>query len=371
MRVAVVTESFLPSVNGVTNSVLRILEFFDSFGHDAIVVAPDCPGKSIDYLGYKVKHVPSIGIKRILPIGIPSRTIRHFLDGFNPDVIHLASPAILGTYVAKISHNAEIPTLSVYQTDIAGFAKCYGMMLGNNSIKKAVAKIHSSTSRTLAPSSSAANDLQILGVPNVHIWPRGIDLQRFNPSHRDQTLRNSWLRNEKRYMVGYVGRIAKEKGLDRFEEIYSHPQVQLTFIGDGPEKSRLEKKFPDANFLGMLFGKELSRAVASLDFFVHTGLKETFCQSIQEALASGIPVIAPAVGGPLDLVQDGINGFLFDGNTKRSLSDAFELLLNSDIESLEFAARESVLGRDWETINKQLLDHYKAIISDHDRKSAA
>ena len=108
MKIAVVTESFLPTINGVTNSVLRILEFFDAYGHEAIVIAPESNSGPDDYLGFKVKRVPSISMKRLIPIAIPKRAIRHFIDGFSPDVIHLASPAILGTYVNNVSKEPTV-----------------------------------------------------------------------------------------------------------------------------------------------------------------------------------------------------------------------------------------------------------------------
>lgn len=362
MKVAVVTESFLPTINGVTNSVLRILEFFDSYGHEAIVVAPEANSAPDDFLGFKVKRVPSIAMKRLIPIAIPKRTLRHFIEGFNPDVIHLASPAILGTYINHVSRELEIPTLSVYQTDVAGFAKHYGVGLGNQSIKKAFARIHNNTSRTLAPSRAAASDLIKFGANNVHIWPRGVDLHRFSPIHRNESLRLSWGAKQKK-IIGYVGRIAREKCLEKLVPVDQNPALQLVVIGDGPDRKRIERMLSNAIFTGMLGGKDLAKALASLDIFIHTGMHETFCQSAQEALASGVPVIAPASGGPLDLVIDGVNGFFFEGSSERSITEAVNEALASDLESFEFAARESVLDRDWESINKKLLQHYRAIIS--------
>lgn len=361
MKIAVVTESFLPSINGVTNSVLRILEFFDAYGHEAIVIAPESNSGPDDYLGFKVKRVPSISMKRIIPIAIPKRAIRHFIEGFSPDLIHLASPAILGTYVINVSKEMRIPTLSVYQTNVAGFARHYGVGVGNHSIQKAFARIHDKTSRTLAPSNAAAAELQKFGTRNVHIWPRGVDLQRFTPANRCESLRKSWGSTQKK-IVGYVGRLAREKSLENLSEIVNSPHIQLVLIGDGPDRKRLERKLPSAIFTGMLGGSELTRAMSSLDFFVHVGFNETFCQSIQESLASGVPVIAPAAGGPLDLVLDGKNGYFFGGKTGRSLTDALGLALDSDVIDLELSARESVLNRDWSTINKKLIEHYREIV---------
>ena len=113
LRVAIVTESFLPQVNGVTNSVLRILESFSREGHQAMVIAPESADAPHEYAGFRVKRVPSISVKGLLPVGMPQKTIKPLIDGFQPDVIHLASPFFLGKYVAKIAQDLEIPTLSI------------------------------------------------------------------------------------------------------------------------------------------------------------------------------------------------------------------------------------------------------------------
>jgi len=361
MRVAIVTESFLPNINGVTNSVLRILEFFDSYGHDAIVIAPGSKRADTNYLEFKVKHAPSFPLGQLLPIGIPRRALRHYIEGFGPDVIHLASPAILGSYVNHVSVELSIPTVSVYQTDIAGFAKNYGISLGQTSIQRAIAKIHDRTMRTLAPSSSAAAALRKFGTKNVHIWPRGVDTNRFSPFKRSEELRRKWGSPRKR-IVGYVGRLAKEKSLHILEEISQIDSFQLVLVGDGPDRKRLETLMPNAIFTGLLVGEDLPAAMASFDLFAHTGASETFCQSIQEALASGVPAVAPASGGPLDLIIDGENGHFFGYESGRTLLESIEETLSGDVTEFELRARESVLGRDWDSINKLLIRHYQEVL---------
>ena len=152
LRVVVVTESFLPQVNGVTNSVLRILEYLRAQGHQALVIAPESAGGVSEYAGFRVKRVPSLEMKGLLPLGFPQKTMEPLIDGFNPDVVHLASPFFLGNYASKVAERLGIPTLSIYQTDIAGFARHYGLTMAHDSLKRWVAKIHSRTTRTLAPS---------------------------------------------------------------------------------------------------------------------------------------------------------------------------------------------------------------------------
>ena len=361
MRIAIATESFLPTINGVTNSVLKILEFLDAYGHDAIVIAPQTSASPKRYLDFPVKGVPSIVFKRLMPIGIPRMAVRHLIEGFNPDVVHLASPAILGGYVARVANDLNIPILSVYQTDLAGFARHYHFSLGSNSLSRLLAIIHSNTDRTLVPSSSARDELKRLSTPNLHIWPRGVDLVRFTPEKRNEQLRLDWGASKSRKIVGYVGRIANEKSLEDLAVLDKREDIQLVLVGDGPARQKIKNILPNAIFTGFKGGEDLAVHHASFDYFIHTGRSETFCQSIQEALASGVPVVAPNSGGPLDLLTEGQNGIFFDSTSPESITQAIDTIFALDPDELSFGARESVMHRDWNSIMKELLDHYRAI----------
>lgn len=365
LRVVVVTESFLPQVNGVTNSVLRILEHLRAEGHQALVIAPESSGGITEYAGFRVKRVPSLEMKGLLPVGFPQKTIEPLIDGFNPDVVHLASPFFLGNYASRVAERLDIPTLSVYQTDIAGFARHYGLTVAHDSLKRWVAKIHKRTTRTLAPSNWSCEDLKSTGVPNVHLWPRGVDSQKFSPEKRDINLRCELLGDRPdRKLVGYVGRLANEKRIDDLATLDARDDIQLVIVGEGPARSRLERVLKNARFVGYQSGEELARYYASLDIFVHTGKHETFCQSVQEALASGVPVIAPNFGGPTDLVKHGWTGYLIDTENSYSLNHAVNQILQLAEPALMGArARESVIERTWLSVNSQLISHYTDLIA--------
>jgi len=365
LRVVVVTESFLPQVNGVTNSVLRVLEHLRAEGHQALVIAPESSGGITEYAGFRVKRVPSLEMKGLLPVGFPQKMIEPLIDGFNPDVIHLASPFFLGNYASRVAERLDIPTLSVYQTDIAGFARHYGLMVAHDSLKRWVAKIHKRTTRTLAPSNWSCEDLKSTGVPNVHLWPRGVDSQKFSPEKRDINLRCELLGDRPdRKLVGYVGRLANEKRIDDLATLDARDDIQLVIVGEGPARSRLERVLKNARFVGYQSGEDLARYYASLDIFVHTGKHETFCQSVQEALASGVPVIAPNFGGPTDLVKHGWTGYLIDTENSYSLNHAVNQILQLAEPALMGArARESVIERTWLSVNNQLISHYTDLIA--------
>ena len=364
LRVVIVTESFLPQINGVTNSVLRVLEYLRSQGHEALVIAPESAGGVNEYAGFRVKRVPSFEMKGMLPVGFPQKSLEPLIDGFSPDVIHLASPFFLGNYAARVAEKLQIPTLSIYQTDVAGFARHYGLTIAHDSLKKWVGKIHSRTTRTLAPSNWSCEDLKNSGVNNVHLWQRGVDSVKFSPEKRDINLRCELLgERPDRKLVGYVGRLANEKRIDDLSVLDQRDDIQLVIVGEGPARLRLERELPNAKFVGYQGGEDLARYYASLDIFVHTGKHETFCQSIQEALASGVPVIAPNTGGPTDLVKHGWTGFLIDTSNSYSLNHSVNQILNSSEHLLTSErARESVIHRSWEVVNIQLISHYQDLV---------
>lgn len=369
LRIAVVTEAFLPQVNGVTNSVLRLLEYSKSQGHEVLIIAPESEGGPTSYLGYKIKHVPSIAMKKLIPMGVPRKFLEPLLEGFDPDVIHLASPIFLGHYVARIAKKMGIPTVSVYQTDIAGFARHYGLTIAHNTLKKWVSRIHQASDITLAPSKWACRDLEINGVKNVRIWKRGVDLVNFDPSRRDELLRANIVGKSEKLIIGYVGRLANEKRIDDLAILDQQRNIQLVIVGDGPAASRFKKELPNARFVGYQSGTELARYVASFDIFVHTGKHETFCQAIQEALAAGVPVIGPDSGGPVDLIDHGVTGLLIDTADSHALLDAVETLrTHSSFDLMKLAARRSVEHRTWDYINSQLIEHYRDAIHQVSKK---
>jgi len=366
MRVAIVTESFLPQVNGVTNSVLRVLEFLNLQGHQAMVIAPESEGGLSEYHGARIKRVPTLPLHSILPIGlpvaVPSRKLEYLIDGFAPDVLHLASPFALGGYSARIARRLGLPSLSIYQTDLAGFARHYRLNIAHSGLRKIVAKIHTGTDRTLAPSTAACADLREQGVPNVHLWRRGVNTTLFHPSKRDEALRHLWGAGNK-LIVGYVGRLANEKKIGDLGILDRDRRVQLVIVGEGAAREKLQRELPNAIFTGFKSGEDLGAAYASFDLFIHTGPNETFCQTVQEALSSGTPCIVPLTGGPADLVTRGATGYIIDTSDGKALLASVEhFIVRRDRSEISRLSRESVETRTWDAINRQLISHYNAVI---------
>lgn len=363
MRVAIVTESFLPGVNGVTNSVLRVLEHLDREGHEAIVVAPGTGGPT-RYAGAPVVRMPSmpLPVQRSFELGLPSPQLVDVLRWFRPDVCHLASPIMLGAQAIRAASRLGIPSVAVYQTDVAGFARRYHFKVGGSVIWRWLRAIHRCADLTLAPSLMAAKDLRRHGIPRVRLWGRGVDVERFSPAHRDEGFRTR-LDPAGRTLVGYVGRLAPEKRVHLLAHLSDIDGCQVVIVGDGSARDRLERRLPGARFTGFLDGPALSAAVASLDVFVHPGADETFCQAAQEALASGVPVVAPAAGGLNDLVCHGGNGLLWAPDDVAAMRAGVELLVGDPRLRRRLAgnARRSVTGRTWEALGTQLVEHYRTV----------
>lgn len=314
-----VSESFLPHVNGVTGSVVPVLRHLRRTGHEARVVAPGHPPSICE--GADVLALPSVGLPGYpqvrVPLVVASMLAREF-DRFQPDVVHLASPFVLGGPTVGAAASSGVPVVAVYQTDVAGFALRYGLSAASQVAWRRIRSIHERSALTLAPSATAAHDLEAHGVPRVKVWPRGVDTAAFSAGHCADSLRAQLAPNGE-VLVGYVGRLAVESGWKISPCWADLPGVQLVIIGDGPERPRLARRLPGAVFTGTLRGAALSRAVASLDIAVHPGPYETFCQAAQESMASSVPVGAVGAGGLRDLVDSSRTGWLYAPGDLRAL----------------------------------------------------
>jgi phosphatidylinositol alpha 1,6-mannosyltransferase len=365
MRVAVVAETFLPAVNGVVNSVLRLVDHLAVRGHDPVVVAPS--GSSYESrCGARVEvvTVPAMRLPRYrqLALARPAGDLTAVLRRLRPDVVHLASPVVLGLAAGRAARALGVPSVAVFQTDLAAYAQRYRLPGGAAAAWRCLRAVHGTADLTLAPSTAAAAQLARHGIGPVALWPRGVDLDQFHPGRRDPVLR-AQLAPRGGLLVGVVARMAVEKRLDLLAPLSLVPGVQLVLVGDGPQRRALQRVMPRARFLGQLGGAELGAVVASLDLFVHPGADETFCQAVQEALAAGVPAVVAASGGPLDLVRHRENGWLWSGDDPHVLA-AVVAGLRDDPAALAAAAsraRPSVAERTWGRVGDELIAHLQRL----------
>jgi phosphatidylinositol alpha 1,6-mannosyltransferase len=369
MRVAIVTESFLPDVNGVANCVARVAEHLATRGHHVLVVAPQ-PASGLPRVAgrfpYSVVRLPSLPLPGYpqVRLALPGRRLQAALREHTPDVVHLASPFVLGARAGAIANRHGFASVAVYQTDIPGYTAAYGIASAEAAAWRRIRAIHDRAGRTLAPSTASATALQDHGVRRVWLWRRGVDTTRFDPAQRSRALRQA-LAPDGATLVGYVGRLAAEKRVELLAATAKLPGIRLVVVGDGPHRTAVQRALPGAVFLGARHGAQLARIYASLDVFVHTGPYETFGQTIQEALASGVPVVAPAAGGPMDLVQPGRTGTLVPPHDPHAIATAVAELAGDPARRFAYgqAARSQVAGRTWAAVGDELIDHYVGVHS--------
>ncbi|WP_263172048.1 glycosyltransferase family 4 protein [Streptomyces sp. SCSIO ZS0520] len=366
MRVVIVTESFPPDVNGVAHCALQTARHLLARGHDPLVLAPaTAAGAGADAdAPCPVVRVPSLPLPGYpqVRVALPSRRLAATLTAHRADLVHLASPFVLGVRGMAAARRLRIPAVAVYQTDLAGYARTY-LSTGEAAAWRRIRNVHAAADRTLAPSTVSLRDLEAHGVPRVRLWARGVDTERFTPGRREESLRRT-LAPGGELLVGYVGRLAAEKHVELLGGVCALPGVKVVVVGDGPSGPGLRSALPGALFLGRRTGTELARIFASLDVFAHTGPFETFCQTVQEAMASGLPVVAPAAGGPLDLVDHGRTGFLVPPRDPGALKEAVALLAaDPALRARQGAAgRAAVEGRTWAAVGDELLGHYGEVL---------
>ncbi|WP_163228284.1 glycosyltransferase [Bifidobacterium saimiriisciurei] len=392
--VLVVSESSLEQTNGVSNSVKHMLRRFADRGFDAQVISPQPAPESGSFEGYRVDAVTSWPVQHFnVAIPMKSTVIEMIESGPRPDVIHVAAPiSRLGHAALIAGDEMGVATVAVYQTDVAQYARRFarqtidgladgmapkhtgwlrkvGRSAGDAAeqiIADRIAKLHNKATLTLAPTDQARQRLESFGVdPSlIRLWGRGVDSRLFNPqrseSERVRRLHRKWSYDGAVTVVGYVGRLAPEKQVDRLSCL-SGLGIQLVIVGDGPCADYLHQRLPTAIFTGMLHGDELADAYAALDVFVHTGNQETFGQTIQEAMASRLPVIAPASGGPIDLVDSGRTGLLYSPQSDKALRACVQRMISDDVFRRRVADNgfRAIQGRTWPNVVDGLIDHYR------------
>ncbi|MDO5662367.1 MAG: glycosyltransferase family 1 protein [Brachybacterium sp.] len=378
MRIMFVCESFLPHMNGVTGSVLRVADQFAAAGDELSVIAAHQQGADRQVrtscgrtIGvHRVPSVPLAGYPQVRIATTTAASLRRRMERFAPDVVHLASPMVLGGRAVVAADKLGIPTVAVYQTDVPGYAATYGVPFLQDAGWQLLRDLHNRATLTLAPSTFTRDELTDHGIERVHLWCRGVDTARFSPTLRSERVRRR-LADPGEKIVLYVGRLAPEKQVEDLRVLHDMPGVRLVVVGEGPTRDHLRRSLPRARFTGYKDGRALAELYASADLFVHPGERETFCQTIQEAMASGLPAIAPRRGGPVDLIEPSRTGWLYTPGRLEELHRSAVDLLFDDAKRAAFgaAATESVKRRTWPVLAEQLRGFYTtAIRSEQDRR---
>ena len=369
MKVALLAESFLPHMNGVTHSLLQVLRHLERRGHEALVVAPRSGPIEQTLFGARTVLLPSVPLPSYPDVRVTlasANRLAGVMREHGTEVMHLASPFVLGWRGLAAAETLGIPSVAVYQTDIPSYAERYGVPGAAPALTRHLGRLHRRATLTLAPSSSAVERLGAAGVDDdrMRLWRRGVDTERFAPGRRSERWRRG-IAEPREVVIGYVGRLAPEKQVEDLRALAGLPRTRLVIIGDGPSRAALERMLPEARFTGFLGGDALAEAMASLDVFVHPGESETFCQTIQESLASGVPVVATGRGGPLDLVRSSVDGWLYRPGDLAEFRDRVRDLAGDDAKRRAFGmrARHAVRGRGWDVLGDELIGHYEDVLA--------
>jgi len=363
MRVAISAESFLPRTNGVANSVVQVTRELNKLKIPTLIIAPDSY-ESDNFEGTPVHRVRSFEIPGVhdVDIAFPStNSLEKVLWEFQPTVAHLASPMVLGRQVLHAAQNLDIPSVAVFQTHISGYADHYRLGTVSFLADNVIRGIHKQATMTLAPSQSSREYLESIDIRAVELWGRGVDRAKFSADFRSELLRANYAPDKP--LIGFVGRLAPEKNVKILAELSRNTNVQVVVIGDGPDRLNLMQAMPGAIFTGRLHDEELAAAIASLDVLVAAGELETFCQVIQEGMASGVPVVAPRIGGPRDLIEHEQTGMFYAPGDRDDMEhQVTRLLTEADLRSRIITnGLHQVAERSWDKLTKDLLRHYRRV----------
>ena len=371
MKIAIVTETFLPSVDGVVTRLRHAVERFTDQGHEVMVIAPD--------LGVTEHHgARVVGIRPVtLPFykhrrfTLPTPTVDGIIRGFHPDVVHAAQPILLASSGAYAAHRQRIPLVASYHTHIPRYLDLYkAYRWGKRPVWWQIKRNHALADVNLATSESMKQELSEQGIHNLHVVRRGVDTEIFHPRFASDAMRERLTQGhpEKKLLV-FVGRLAAEKEIHRLRPMMDRrDDVALAIVGDGPFRRELEEMFAGTStvFPGFMEGEELASAFASSDAFVFPSVTETLGLVILEGMASGLPVVAARSGPTLEQVTDGENGLLFDSGDEASLERALERLADTDLRSrIRTAARAEAEKFSWENASDDLLRYYEMAIELH------
>ena len=345
MRIALVTETFFPAVDGTTTTVKAVLDRLVDHGHDVLVVAPG-PGLT-SYRGCRVA--------RVRPLDRPGSQVREALDRFRPDLVHVTSPDGIGRRAVKHARRVGVPVLVVEQSPLLDVTPEYWRT-----------RVAERADRVLVTSTWMLGRLAELDV-DAGLWQPGVDTAAFTPALRDDWLHGRWSRSRSAgaplVVVGYVGSLRKRHDVRRLATLADVPGIRPVVIGEGPQRGWLEGRLPGARFTGALTTGELTAVLPSLDVLVHPGRHETCCHTLREAAAAAVPVVAPRSGGAVDVVRSLETGLLHDPADEGGLARAVAAIAADRHRALLGHRARELATCTWHDAVDELVDlHYRSLV---------
>jgi glycosyltransferase involved in cell wall biosynthesis len=366
LRIAVVTETWPPEVNGVAMTLAKLVQGLSHRNHDVQLIRPrqtktdspmsDASLEEVLMRGMPIPRYPE------LKLGLPSKkTLVKTWTLRRPDVVHIATEGPLGWSALQAAKVLKLPVTSDFRTNFQSYSKHYGVGWLRKPIVAYLRKFHNATACTMVPTRELMRTLSQNGFANLKVVSRGVDTKLFNIAKRDTNLRSSWEATDDTKVLISVGRMAPEKNLDQVLKTYdalksTGQAFKLVMVGDGPLKEQFQKRYPEIIFPGMLSQTNLAAYYASSDLFIFPSQTETFGNVTLEALASGIPVLAFDCAAARDWVQTGVNGWLIAENNPEGFAAQAVTVFNSKdlLDQITQSTRQQVVHLDWDQIAEQV-----------------
>ncbi len=381
LRIALFSGNYNYVRDGANQALNRLMGYLLSQGASVRIYSPTIEKPAFEPTGDLVS-VPSVAIPNRPEYRIPlamSRSVRRDLEAFKPNILHIASPDRASRQAVKWAQKRDLPVLCSVHTRFETYFRYYNLSFVEPLIEAWIRRLYRKCDALVAPSESFAQVLRQQRMNyDIDIWSRGVDREIFDPSRRDMAWRRGQAMADQLPVIGFLGRLVMEKGLDVFSDAIDQLKRrkvphQVMVIGDGPARLWFESRIPDAKFVGFQVGTDLGRAVASMDMFFNPSVTEAFGNVTLEAMASGLPVVAAKATGSQSLVVDKMSGRLITPGAINQFADALQAYcIDADLRARHGAAGEQ-RSRDysWDAINQTMVDTYLRLIRQKAARASA
>jgi glycosyltransferase involved in cell wall biosynthesis len=382
LRIALVTETYPPEVNGVAMTLGRMVDGLLERGHAVQLVRPRQNPLEQPSSGDQLEEVLASGmaIPRYagLKLGLPAkRALTKLWSVKRPDIVHVVTEGPLGSSAIAAAQKLKLPVTSDFHTNFHRYSGHYGMGWLQRPIAAYLRKFHNRTATTFVPTAALVKELAAEGYRDLEVIARGVDTELFSPARRNHALRAAWGAEDGAPVAITVGRMAAEKNLPLVLAAFAalkaqHPLAKLVFVGDGPARNELEGRHPEHIYAGMRTGVDLAQHYASADIFLFPSLTETYGNVTAEAMASGLAVVAYDYAAAAELIAHQQNGLLAPcGDEAAFIACAVDAAAALSLTPLRRQARQSVLGHDWERIHDAFASALATAVRNHERKQYA
>lgn len=378
LRIAVVTETYPPEVNGVAMSLKRMVDGLIAQGHRLQLIRPRQHAQDEALTQPSIQEVLARGLPipryANLRLGLPAKQkLVRLWSRERPDVVHLVTEGPLGWSALAAARKLKLPVTSDFRTHFDAYAAHYGMGWLQRPVAAWLRRFHNLSHATFVPTRAMQTQLQASGYRNVAVVSRGVDTRLFHPGRRSDTLRRTWGAGPDTLVVALVSRLAPEKNLDLVAEAFEAlrervPDARMVWVGDGPARAGLQARHPEHVFAGMRNGEDLAAHYASADLFLFASLTETFGNVLTEALASGLPVVTFDQAAGTELIRPGLNGLLAPpGHAPQFIQRVCQLADDPGTRrTMAARAAASVAHLDWDAISR----HFSARLAEAVRAQA-